>query len=195
MLSLHKTRSMFTCSKELCMPLLQLTTASSAFEAWNDAWSSSVAVCSIWRAAPVCRAKGFHMRMLLVPMRDASRQCATVRRAVTCKSPLLRRNSGSALRQARQAHQLRRSAQTRAANEVVAKCGTSVLCERFWRSCKQDERPQRCCAVRQARCSPSATAACCASASGGLASRMKGLSAVVLCGKRDAHQVRQQRAV
>ena len=140
MLSLHKTRSMFTCSKELCMPLLQLTTTSNAFEAWNDTWSSSVAVCGVWRAPPVCRAKGFQMRPLLVPMRDASRQCVTVRRAVTCKSPLLRRNSGSALRQVRQAHQLRRSAQTRAANEVVAKCGRSVVCERYWRSCKQHDK-------------------------------------------------------
>ena len=122
------------------MPLLQLTTASSAFEAWNDAWSSSVAVCSVSRAAPVYRAKGFKMRTLLVPMRDASRQGVTVRRAVTCKSQLLRRNSGSALRQTRQAHQLRRSAQTRAANEVVTKCGSSVLCERYWRSCKQDDK-------------------------------------------------------
>ena len=137
MLSLHKTRSMFTCLKELCMPLLKLTSASSAFEAWNDAWSSSVALCSVWRAAPVCRAKGFQMRMLLVPMRDASRQCVTVRRAVTCKRSLVRRNSGSALRQA---HQLRRSAQTCAANGVVAKCGSSVLCERYWRSCKQDDK-------------------------------------------------------
>ena len=140
MLSPHKTGSMFTCSKELCMPLLQLTTASSAFEAWNDAWSTSVAVCSVWRAVPVCRAKGFRMRELLVPMRNASRQCVTVRRAVTCKSLLLCRNSYSALRQARQAHELRRSAQTRWANEVVAKCGSSVLCERFWRSCKQDDK-------------------------------------------------------
>ena len=52
------------------------------------------------------------MKTLLVPMRHASRQCVTVRRAVTCKSPLLRKNSGSALpqvRQARQAHQLRRN--------------------------------------------------------------------------------------
>ena len=103
-------------------------------------WSSSVAVCSIWRPAPVCRAKEFQMRTLLVPMRHASRQCVTVRRVVTCKSPLLRRNSGSALCQARQAHQVRRSAQTRAANEVVAKCGSSVPCERHWRSCKQDDK-------------------------------------------------------
>ena len=133
------------------MPLLQLTTASSAFEAWNDAWSSYVAVCSVWRAAPVCRAKGFQMRTLLVPMRDASRQCVTVRRAVTCKSPLLRRNSGSALRRARQAHQLRRSAQTRAANEVVARCGNSVLCEHYWRSCKQDDKASAlvCCAASE----------------------------------------------
>ena len=84
MLSLHEMRSMFNCSKELLMPLLQLTTASSAFEAWDDAWSSSVDVCSIWKAAPVCRAKGFQMRTLLVPMHDADRQCVTVRRAVTC---------------------------------------------------------------------------------------------------------------
>ena len=122
------------------MPLLQLTTARSPFEAWNDAWSSSVAVCSVWRAAPVCGAIGFQMRTLLVPMRDARWQCMTVRRAVTCKSQLLRRNSGSALHQAREAHQLRWSAQTRAAKEVVPKCGSSVLCERFWRLCKEDDK-------------------------------------------------------
>ena len=27
-----------------------------------------------------------------------------------------------------------------AANEVVAKCASSVLCERYWRSCKQDDK-------------------------------------------------------
>ena len=83
------------------------------------------------------------MRTLLVPMRGVGRQCVTVQRVLTYESPLLRTNSGSALRQlhqARPAHQLPRGTQICAANEVVAKCGSSVLCELYRRSWKQDDK-------------------------------------------------------